>query len=264
MLLDQRRWEYLIEYRDVLSYFNEATLELQKADLTISDAYGIWLLTNIKLQYAQSSAKTKLAEKLLSSLNVRRAKVLDVPHAVAATLLDPRYRSDLTLESQQTAKMFIVKILRKITAAEKRSLECSREISAQNVNTMTKNHLLQAYFASKASERINPNTNNDALFLEIDLFARLANVPVDITDFSLIHYWDSRAEQFPLLHKVVQYLITIPPTQVTVERAFSTLKYICSDQRCGLSEEMLEAILTIKLNSSRVENIFKSELQDIK
>lgn len=263
MILNQRRWEYLIEYQEVLSYLNEATLEMQRADLTISDAYGIWLLTNIKLQYAQSLAKTKLAQNLLSTLKTRRAKVLDVPHAVAATFLDPRYRNDLTPETQQTAKIFIFKILRKVTMAEKYSSERHPEVSAENFNSVSKSNLLKAYFASKTAQPTNPNINDGALGNEIESFARSANVPVDITDFNLIQFWDDRAEIYPMLYKVVQYLITIPPTQVTVERAFSTLKFICSDQRCGLSETMLETILTIKLNASRVEEIFKKELDAI-
>ena len=57
-----------------------------------------------------------------------------------------------------------------------------------------------------------------------------------------------RKTTHPELHAVATILLTVPSTQVSVERAFSALSLVLSDHRTTLGEDILSAILIIKLN----------------
>ncbi|XP_018795159.1 PREDICTED: uncharacterized protein LOC108972800 [Bactrocera latifrons] len=49
-------------------------------------------------------------------------------------------------------------------------------------------------------------------------------------------------------------VVAIPPTQVTIERAFSSLKLVLSDNRNRLSHHTLENILLVRLNSTHFDS----------
>jgi orotate phosphoribosyltransferase len=53
-----------------------------------------------------------------------------------------------------------------------------------------------------------------------------------------------------MLSAVANAVMAVLATQVTVERAFSALKYIYSDLRANLKDELFEHILIIKLNNA--------------
>ena len=57
-------------------------------------------------------------------------------------------------------------------------------------------------------------------------------------------------ESYPKIVRNVAYAVTAPPaTQVSVERLLSTLRIICSDLRASMNEDLLEAILFLRVNS---------------
>ena len=53
---------------------------------------------------------------------------------------------------------------------------------------------------------------------------------------------------YPDLYSIAVNVLPVPTTQVTVERAFSALKFILSPNRANLSEKMLADISYIRLN----------------
>ena len=62
-------------------------------------------------------------------------------------------------------------------------------------------------------------------------------------------FWESKTNQWPELYFISQIVLAVPPTQVTVERAFSGLSLVLTNRRCRLTKEFLSDILTVKLNS---------------
>lgn len=70
---------------------------------------------------------------------------------------------------------------------------------------------------------------------------------------NVLAYWSSQKLQMPLLHLLSENALSVPATQVSVERLFSVLKLVLSDQRSNLSEEMCNDIMFIRCN-----DIFKS------
>ena len=54
----------------------------------------------------------------------------------------------------------------------------------------------------------------------------------------------------PLL-TTAKILSAMPVTQVSVERLFSSMKFILSDQRLSMAQELLESILYLRANAER-------------
>lgn len=65
----------------------------------------------------------------------------------------------------------------------------------------------------------------------------------------VLKYWSGVAAQDELMGKIAKVVFGAAPTQVSVERSFSTMRWVLSDLRNRLGEDRLEEILLLKLNS---------------
>ena len=64
---------------------------------------------------------------------------------------------------------------------------------------------------------------------------------------NVIQFWSN---QNNTLSKIANIVLAVPCTQVSVERLFSSLKYIFSDQRNRLDPNILEHILLVRANAN--------------
>lgn len=171
---------------------------------------------------------------------------------MAATYIDPRYRNALTASQQMKAKLFINKLWRKLNA---------RTIPETSLpNHPSDSQLLREHFASQNSNAAN-EILEEKFVNELSWYTQTETlIPEGALFISSV---GNIGELYPELNKVIKYLITIPPTQVSVERAFSIFSFIFNERRSSLSQENLENILNIKLNKERALNIFEKELERI-
>lgn len=79
----------------------------------------------------------------------------------------------------------------------------------------------------------------------LDMYSREARLK---RSECLFKYWASVAPTNPDLHKLAMNVMTLPVTQVSVELAFSCLKYILSPLRSSMNAQVLEDILFVRLN----------------
>lgn len=70
-------------------------------------------------------------------------------------------------------------------------------------------------------------------------------------DANLLEYWEGKKYALPWLRRLALILHSVPATQVTVERAFSALKLLCTDLRYNLSAENLETLCVLKVNCKK-------------
>lgn len=63
-------------------------------------------------------------------------------------------------------------------------------------------------------------------------------------------FWQLQKIKFPQIFKVAGVLYAIPPTQCSVERMFSTLKFIANNLRLTLTTENVNDIILLKMNSA--------------
>lgn len=91
----------------------------------------------------------------------------------------------------------------------------------------------------------------------IDLF-QPEFMPVDK---SVLEYWETQ-KQTPL-YDLAMAVYSIPPTQVQIERDFSSLGHIFTERRYRLSQERLEQILLIYFNKDLFYVVKNEELSNI-
>lgn len=60
--------------------------------------------------------------------------------------------------------------------------------------------------------------------------------------------WEADKFTFPILYELARTIMAVAPTEVSVERNFSTLDFILNKRRNRLSDPNLEMILFTKLN----------------
>lgn len=96
LLLQKWRTPKDIIYILRISY--QATIALQKRDLTLSDTYGIWLEMKLHLKKIIEVKATNvgLDVMMLEKLESRYNDIFYHPAMKAAIFLDPRYRQSLT------------------------------------------------------------------------------------------------------------------------------------------------------------------------
>lgn len=78
---------------------------------------------------------------------------------------------------------------------------------------------------------------------------------------SVLEYWDTQKNS--LLYDVAMAIYTIPPTQVMIERNFSSVSHIFSERRYNLSQERLENILLIHFNRDIFFDIKQQKISKI-
>ena len=63
--------------------------------------------------------------------------------------------------------------------------------------------------------------------------------------------WDVIKQLEEPLPTTAKILSAMPDTQVSVERLFSSMKFILSDQKLSMTQELLESILYLRANAER-------------
>lgn len=262
-----KKWPMLKEIVHILAIPYKTTIELQRHDLTLSDAYGSWLKMELHLKSKQRRVtKTRLETKLLVALSERkkRHRIFENPLMKAALYLDPRFRRQITMSHEDTdeAKETLRSVSNRLTAL-------SEEILSDNMNQSneSRNSSNDSFDAQKEFDRyfnrmapVNSNIQSD-FETALDLF----DPPPLKIDASILEYWHTSYDQqdSKLLFDVAMAILAIPPTEVAIERDFSRLKLILSDLRTNLSPQTLENILTINLNSDLYLQINENDINEL-
>lgn len=80
---------------------------------------------------------------------------------------------------------------------------------------------------------------------------------------SVNDYWERLKIIKPDLYSLYEVVFAIPPTQVSVERAFSALRVILTHLRHNLLNDILKDLLLVKLNYDMVDGAFTEEEIDV-
>lgn len=68
-------------------------------------------------------------------------------------------------------------------------------------------------------------------------------------EIDVLEYWYNKRFSCPVLYKLACIVHAVPASQVSVERCFSTLKYILNNYRTRMGDDVLEKLMLIMLNS---------------
>lgn len=247
-LLNEIEWKDVEQLIATLAPFNKYSKKLQSESVTLSDFFGFWTSLRIKM----SKKNDELSISLLDQMNVYQERLINNPVIAAAVYLDPRYQRALK-NDREVAVNFLITLYNKIIAVESfetnqiESIDRADEDGDENDSI----HELEDYL--NACRRITPEfMNNENQQPQSD---RIGEILADFNGIeeslkcSVLEYWKQQKTSRPELYKLASAINGIPPTQCTVERAFSSLAIILTSHRTNLGNECLQNILLVRLNN---------------
>lgn len=272
----KKKWLSLKEMVYVLRILYNTTLAFQNEKLTLSDVYGRWVTTQLHLKQCsgKKSYKTGLANKLYESLEERKDSIFNNPLMFAAIFLDPRFQRTITCSDSkfEKAKSCLTKIARRrfiLNTATNNRIPTDAEVSANSLSfEFDPSEAMHRHLANNAvaihepTNAIRPN----AFEIDIDIEAIIDSFQVEAlpVSASVLEYWQSKKEEHPELHALAAVVFSVPPTEVQIERDFSSLNFVFSDRRCSLTAERLEDIMLIHLNRDLFELVNREDIDSIR
>ena len=257
--LNDEAWEFCSIFIKVFTPVEKLTLKLQNEQMNFGDFYGLWLqfkqdLQNLKFESVL--AANLYANVILRENNFITSKLLNV-----AIYMDPRFKLMLNDIQIVEAKAQIFKTIKILNNIQGNSIDIATCIIDTSTSSLDEGEdelekLLQSRENThqKVSQKNNSYNNVEtAINNEIQVYE---NIPRISKEKNLIEFWEKHKLKMPLLYQAAQIILAVPATQVSVERAFSALKIVLSEQRAQLTTESLKNILFIKLN----ENFFNKNI----
>lgn len=241
--ISEATWEKIAEFHGPLKLVAQKVTHLQRADITLSDAFGDWyeLLQNLRCQ-----PQTQFVVKLISGLENRGHLILKNPLMLASVFLDPRYNLILTSEDRATATSVLSDLNEKFNPIERRESNDSPSDGSHSDDETQYNEFERFLRSLESRNQTIPQRTEIPFLSETESFRQLARQPIDKS----IHiFWHEYQRKYPILFKLSNVIMSIPPTEVSCERNFSKLKFIMNRLRCNLKDDEIEKMMFLNLNS---------------
>lgn len=236
-LVQVLKWPYIL------------TLQLQAEQLTLPDVYGNWVTMEIKLKKEDHP----LAVLLLQHLVPRRVKVLDHPAMIAAVYMDPRFNGLLSTENRNEAVKFLENVWLRMANMKGQHESIDLEAGEPELVDDKMDADLLAYVRSKDERFSKPSSPaiEKVKYIRLQLIKFFENETiVNVHGYKgILGYWSSPVRyEYDGLYELSQVMLSVPATQVSVERAFSALRFVLTDYRTSMNDASLENILLVRLN----------------
>lgn len=246
----EAQWAQVESLKGVLGPAYSATLQLQSEHLTPGQFLKEWMATEHQLRGRGSI----LSDEIMQSMERREQTLYKNQIFLAGVYIDPKYRLLLPDNEKTNAKAALCNLAIRINGiGEDKDLI---ELGYMSETNSSYESMEEADFekildkTEKAMEEKIPRRGNaltpterfqeefKSMIVKIEEFNRRSNVDI----FGAI-------DQYPdALKSACRLAAALPPTQVSVERLFSSLKILKSDLRSSLKEDILEAMLFLRAN----------------
>jgi hAT family C-terminal dimerisation region len=146
-------------------------------------------------------------------------------------------------------------MLKRVSSLENDMLEPYHNGNSSNDKNSSNNEL-DNYFRMKFLQTA--STSSQIEKNDEDMQQKIINISsqVKLTFFeNVLDNWEMRRFDDPTLFELSQVILAVPPTQVSVERAFSALGLVLSARRNRLSDNAINDLLICKLNSDIFDQI---------
>lgn len=252
-------WPVLTEIVLVLQVVYDATMAIQDPCFTLSDFYCCWMRIQIRLQRINSNSEqlTDLCNLMLENLKNRKRALLNHPAMLCAVFLDPRIHRELELEGEtdfKIAKLTLANLNERILILK----------NASATHSDADDSLERYYNESTQLGNFNEQHRRTQFMEELDHFHRSLQYMKLDKNQTIFDFWEEKKILFPALYEVACVVNAIPPSQATVERAFSILKFMFSELRTSIDQDKLENLLMIKLNADLANSINENDIREIK
>lgn len=264
------KWKALKELVYLLKIPYDGTIEFQKQKLTLSDVYGKWTAMQLHLQVCATKKQfvSGLAKHLHDSLKKRNSNIFKNPLMSCALYLDPRYRSAIISNRDKTeeAQQGLLTLWRRIHVDEPVQMEDSAVAEVSNKSDsfsfeFNERDALMAHLNGTSGIGQNTTTDDSHVGVDIEMTINLFQPEPLPLDSSILEYWETMKETDNELYQLAMAIFSVPPTEVQIERDFSSLKYVFGDRRDSLLQSRLEDVLLIHLNQELFHKVNTEELE---
>lgn len=244
-LLNEVEWLQIEQVMNILGPFYKYTMKLQSEVCTLSDFFGFWSSLCLKMQKFQH----ELSNEISQEMKLKEEMLLHNPVITAAIYLDPRYQRALKTHQKELAIDFLKTVYHKIQTVESQHEENISIASNQSDRSSSSVDELTSYLDSiNESVPSNQEPASSLIDANIEPVIRKFNGRKEPLNTSIFDFWKKNSSIEPELYKLSCVLFAIPPTQTSVERAFSSLALVLTPHRTLLSDDTLENILLIRTN----------------
>ena len=228
-----------------------ATKRLQEEQLVIGDFYRTW--TQCKLETAK--IHTSFASRLVQTMATREKILFNNDVFLAAIFLDVRFNIILTKEQIVKATNHLVH-----TWQYKQKLQKEHQMLSTTCVPNTSTSTCENEYETDDLEQIlrdldNTKRSGNTCTYTLDIMSvlrKLLDYPrLDFKE-DILQFWYKNKNKLSELYSLAQITLAVPPTQVSVERLFSSLKYVLSYLRYNLSHDILDDILVVRANAKNV------------
>lgn len=255
--LKDNEWTKIEEICAALRPSKICTKKLQAEQLTLSDFFGIWYETKMMTEAIHTPFATLILEQMIS----REQKLLNNDVLLSAVFMDPRYKILLEKTQKERAKNHLKHVWTKIISLNNNeclNTNCQNETSSSN-SSMTGSTCDEFENLLKLKERqydlanshLSSSRESDLYFLR-RVVTELETYDVEQKRLSrkinILQFWEEKRKSQPELYKLAMVALSVPATQVSVERLFSGLKFILSPLRTNVNENILEDQLLVRAN----------------
>jgi len=237
--------DYWLKIEMIVSVLKPAKITtklFQSENMTAGDFLGAW----IKLKIDTEKCDTDFSRILLNNLKIRENLLFDSDAIITSIFLDPRYKTMLTTPQIDKARIHVLHTYHTI----KKIYSTANEPTLDFKETMTPleddDEVEVLLKQNDKKLKLDLNFSSCSILEQFDSYRRKPRINKKGCIFK---FWEEMKVDYPELYTVTVNIIAVPTTQVSVERAFSALKFILSPNRANLSEKMLEDILYLRLNN---------------
>lgn len=259
-----RKWDILREMAFILQIPLRATINLQKHDIGLSDAFAIWTKMQLHLQacLSKKNYKTSLANHLIKALEVRNHAIFANSFMDGALFLDPRFRNQVISNEtrKNNCKALLVKVWQRINGNHSNSTDADSshisEISFDFDAQAALNAMMQ-----KSTPNDQANASQTEPGTQIEQILDSFNPERMPCEKSVLEFWENSKLVHPELYKLAMAIYAVPPSETQIERDFSRLNFVFTERRCSLQSQRLNDIMFISINPSTFYSVRDEELE---
>lgn len=228
------------------------TKVLQFEQLTIGDFHYKWTKCILETE----KILVPLAQYICQAMKTRQKNLMQSPHFVSALYLDPRFQVVLSDEETSKAVSYLQSTWSQIMQLKSRiqfpqgEQALNHNQSMETADDDAEDDIEKLLLATEQNKRTQVSDGRRSrpsnIIMRLEEFN---NHPRINSKENVLQFWETKKKTDPLLYELATTVLSIPCTQVSVERLFSSLKFVLSDLRYNLKDSIVEDILVIRNNT---------------
>lgn len=242
--LTDEEWQEIEMFVDALRPARIAAKLLQSEQMLLSEFYFIWEECKAETR----KVKSVLAKDIVLAMKEKESWLFDDDSVIAAIYLDPRVNGKLTTAQERRAVDHLQGLHNRLEKRRQQSEAADPNLDGikrvvvngtEEENTDSVSSMLAEFRQAKLKKLKDEESQKQSQSIRI----LLREFQSEMLDFEedLLEYWD-RVKCFkPQLYELAMIILATPATQISVERLFSELKFITSDQKSSSKSEVQNA-----------------------